>query len=795
MHKKNIFKVKINLFKKILNLILLLFCNSIIAQDYADSLDYYKKKNEINKALKYGLKVKNQLELKNKNNDLYYADFLINIGKIYSSQFRNAEAEKYFIEGIYILKDSLGENNLEYASKLYDFAFIYSFSEFSFKAEPLMLKSLKIRKEILGENSFDYLKSLEQIGNYYFNTNNYKKSEPYLIEAIERIKTIYGNGSDKLDSLLYNLAFIYEKQNNFKKAEKLWLEFIDLKRKSFKSNLVLKKSILFLDDYLSFVGNFYFKFNDFDQAEKYFLEAINYRISKTGKDGKYTFLLGKLANLYLKINRFYDAEKSYNEILTLRKIGKTKNNYFGDNLYVCLLATTYLNQGDIKKANKKFKLSVNNFQYQLLNSIDEFSTTSNYNVFLKPNFYQSNYSLSFLHLFRNKDLKINIGCFENQLLLKNLSFRNQQRINRSIKNNGDENFQEKFNQYIINKKEINKFLEVPKEKRPSNLWLLKVKTEQLEKDLAKQSSLFSKAKKSLSINWKKIQEKLQPNEIAIDLVAYNYYNKKWTDSILYSAFVVGKGFKAPKYIPLFEKKQLEFLLAKNKNEKDNNRINRQYSDKAISDLFLKPMAKELENVTTIYLSPSGLGNQIDFSALPFSATQTLGEKHKVHILGSTAEMLTYKVAYLDQKSNLEFLLYGNIDYNKSAATNKVNSDTLTNTNSEFIALTSRSSTTTKFEYLAGSKIEINKINDFAKQNNFTSTIIDDKIATEESIKHLDGRITPYVLHLATHGFFFPDPKQELPKEDLLSDNKSKIFKTADDPMMRSGLLFAGANKY
>ena len=427
---------KINKIMKnlVFKIILLFFLsNTILAQNYSDSLDYYKKKNKTNKAILYGLKVKNRLELENKNNTLKYANFLINIGEIYSHQFRNSESEKYYIEGISILRDSLGENNLDYASKLYDFAFIYSYSEFSFKAEPLILKSLQIRKEILGEDSELYLKSLNQLASYYFGKNNYSKAEPYLIDAIAKTKKKIGE-SNELDSLLYDLAYIYEKQKKYDKSEKLWLEFIMLKRKSADNNSNLKESILFLDDYLSFVGNFYFKSERFDEAEKYYLEAINYRKSKSNKDGKYSFLLGKLANLYLNTNRFYDAEKSYKEIVDLRKITKNKNNYFGDNLYVCLLATTYLNQGNIKKANKIFDLGNSNFKSQLLKNIDKYSTNNSYNFFIKPNFYQKNYSLSFLHLYSTKNLKINIGCFENQLLQRIRYLINQFRLTPACSN-------------------------------------------------------------------------------------------------------------------------------------------------------------------------------------------------------------------------------------------------------------------------------------------------------------------------------------------------------------------------
>ena len=89
---------------------------------------------------------------------------------------------------------------------------------------------------------------------------------------------------------------------------------------------------------------------------------------------------------------------------------------------------------------------------------------------------------------------------------------------------------------------------------------MKIETESLEKELTRLSATFSEAKKSLSVSWKEIQEQLKPNEVVIDLISFNYYNNKWTDSIMYGAFVIKKDSKFPKFINLFEEKQLSFLL-------------------------------------------------------------------------------------------------------------------------------------------------------------------------------------------------------------------------------------------
>ena len=535
-------------------------------------------------------------------------------------------------------------------------------------------------------------------------------------------------------------------------------------------------------------------FGDYQNSEKFYLQAYEIRknsiVQNPRNDGT---LLLDIALIYQQNKDFINTEKYFlQSIKMVEEKLSTCMPYYDDLLYYT--ATFYFNNSKPSKAipylNKTFLKNKSDINQAL-----SFLSVNEFENIRKEQDDKRNFPLSFLQKYSTQYPEINIGCYENELLIKNLSLRNQQRIKTSIEKSGDALLQEKYQQFIENKKYLTKLEELSIDKRPTSYEQLIATTETLEKELVSQSTDFADSKKSLSITWKQIQEKLQPNEITIDLVAYNYYNKKWTDSIVYAAFVVKKGFKVPKYIPLFKQKHLESLLAKNKNEKNNNRIDKQYSDKAISDLFLKPITKELENVNTIYLSPSGLGNQIDFSALPVSETQTLGEKYKVHILGSTAEIVNYKVANLEKKTNLELLLYGNIDYNKSEVTNKLVSDTLATNNVEFTTLTTRSSTVKEYGYLVGSKVEVIKINALALKNNFLSTIIDDKKATEESIKLLDARTTPFILHLATHGFFFPDPKQEIPKGDLFPDSKAKIHKMADDPMIRSGLLFAGANKY
>jgi len=71
-------------------------------------------------------------------------------------------------------------------------------------------------------------------------------------------------------------------------------------------------------------------------------------------------------------------------------------------------------------------------------------------------------------------------------------------------------------------------------------------------------------------------------------------------------------------------------------------------------------------------------------------------------------------------------------------------------------------------------------------------------ATETAIKQIHG---PRILHLATHGFFLPD---EAPSPTPANDNRAGMpampgapagpAETYENPLLRSGLAFAGANK-
>lgn len=769
----------------------------------------------------------------------YYA-LLGKLGLIYSNKGEFNKAEKVYLETTEYFKNVYGENSIDYAKSLSDLGSLFDQMNKFAIAEQYFLKSSEITKKILSENSAEYIISIDNLSGFYIHSNDYKKADYFASLGLLITQKYFPDNINDLASFSNRIASINFEIGNYKKAKENYLISLELNKKIYGINHPNTESCI------SNLGTIYLKENNIDNAEEYYLKGYeilktihgdkNFRIAKPlnnlsaiyskkklfdkaieynikslkiinesiGPNNiSYAESLSFLAGNYFKKSDFINAEKKYLESLAIIQKILGNNNKVS---YSTLdnLSTLYNYAGQYEKEKEIRNQTVTQFKNEINKNLDYLSQKE-FNFYTEKFFYSRFTTLSFLNSnFEKKNEIISSRCYENELFVKGLSLRNQQRIQNNIQKSGDATLKSNYELFVANKRQLVKLQELPLDKRPSTFEKLVIETELLEKDLTRQSALFSATKKSLSTTWKQIQEKLKSNEIAIDVVTFNYYNKKWTDSIVYAAFVVSKSSKYPKYIPLFEQKQLNALLQRSPAEHDSiqaKKLNRQYTDRTIADLFLKPLLSELENITTIYLSPAGLGHQINFSALPISDSQTFGAKYMLHLLGSTTTLIDYTPGTINKKENPEILLYGDIDYGKTNAIKKeINEDSTKSTQIDFNETNTRGFSDA-FGNLGGTLKEINTIADLAKVEGFQTTQIKQADATEESIKALDGRSTPYILHLATHGFFFPDPKVSLPdntiqiNESVSNSNRDTMYKSSEDPMMRSGLAMAGANKY
>ncbi|MEZ4938414.1 MAG: CHAT domain-containing tetratricopeptide repeat protein [Crocinitomicaceae bacterium] len=314
---------------------------------------------------------------------------------------------------------------------------------------------------------------------------------------------------------------------------------------------------------------------------------------------------------------------------------------------------------------------------------------------------------------------------------------------------------------------------------------LEMKANAIEKQLVKASLEFSNTRNSEKVDWEKIKSSLKDDEAAIEFIRYEHQNNYFDDSIktiLYAALLLKKEYDYPKMIQLFNEKELEKILGsfpgnnvtyieqvygKKKNTKSN-----------LYNLIWKPMESELEKTNKVYISPVGLLHKISFSALSKKADVFLCDNYEIEMKSSTAQILAKSKEEMDP--NGMTTLFGGIEYDTNPNDQKV------------------------WSYLDGSLSEVEQIAAILNRNKRRYKSFTKTNGSEEIFKL--NAPESNILHIATHGFFYMENTMveeikdsfSIEEEDLVfrGGTKSigfKNFVQNKDPLMRSGIIFAGAN--
>ncbi len=330
---------------------------------------------------------------------------------------------------------------------------------------------------------------------------------------------------------------------------------------------------------------------------------------------------------------------------------------------------------------------------------------------------------------------------------------------------------------------------------------LEEKANAAEKELARSDAAYTDAIRQ--VKWKNVQAGLKPSEIAIEFVHCKLDFPKNTNSILYAALILKSGDLQPKFIPLFEEKSLDSLL-NSKSERKADYVNSLYTladrgavaveahRKSLYEILWKPLEKELTHVNTIYFSPSGLLHRINLDAIPVSETETLADKYNLIELNSTRQLA---IPTQIKIANNDAVLFGGIQFERDSFVQNIEPLMASRSRGElsFISV----DTTLRggsWNYLEGTEREVVAIDKIMQTSGFKVELKKGNQATEESFKNLgtNNGPSPRVLHIATHGYFFPDPKSIVQKSSLNGEQES-VYKISDHPMLRSGLIMAGGN--
>lgn len=718
-----------------------------------------------------------------KENGMYasveYASFLNSLAGIYNKMGKIPLAEEIYSEALSIIQRLQGDWS-EYEMSLNgNLALVYTALGNFDQAEKIYLVNLQLDEELYGKASFIYGLDAYNLALNYMYAEDYAKSEAYFNTASGVFTEVMGAESIYNARILQNLTYLYTKTGDLMRAKENGLKAVELINKAAGDNL-------YQVSFASYnLGDAFFAAGDLQNAEKYHTEALALRKKAVGANHpEYARSTNKLAILNWQTENVKDALALYRE---------TFDNYFNQiNLIFPILS---------EEEKSKFY----------------------YNK-LKPTFEQYN---SFIVETSSENKELLGEMYNYQLATKGLILYATNKVKESIQNSGDADLIERYDTWIAQKEQLAKLFsasEIPLEERNQKIDSLSRLTNELEKELSKSSAVFAETFASRNLTWQDIQARLKPGEAAVEVIRFRDFSPEkggsFTDEVYYAALIVTpETVDYPEMVLMRNGKLMESKYLSNYRNAIKYRVDEDYS----YTLFWRPIANKLKGTRKVYFSPDGVFNQISIYTLrnPSSGNFTLDEM-EIQLVTNTKDLVAVNAPRTGSASPSS--LFGYPNYNMGVIDDRSNG--LQSTTAETIVEAASEdrgvsrggvrgargtqseegadlSTLTRggslprglrgnllrymssnelLALLPGTKKEVNLIDSLYQTKSQAVVSYLSNFALEDSLKKVKS---PRTLHIATHGFFLESKDDEQAQADEYVEN----------PLLRSGLILAGANSF
>jgi CHAT domain-containing protein/Tfp pilus assembly protein PilF len=787
-----------------------------------NKLSEYSNESDYKAAIKYAKKAKSHTRILYGKKDINYAMSLSNIAKLYQKMGDFSSALANHNKALNIVKRYGRTNHPDYAILLGNLASYYQDVGDYSKAEKLHTDALKIAKEFSGSDPFCYPISLGHFGQFYQGIGNFSKAEQLYNEAYDIARKAPGADHNKWFEVyteeVNNLAGIYYSIGNFSKAEELYKDAI-----WFKDLFTGTKNFEYIRSISNLAGLYCLR-GDYKKAEPLLIEALEVGKESGGTEyPQYAETLNNAGILYSSLGFYSRAEPHLKNALSIRrKLFGIDHPEYAKSL--ANLAKLYWSIGKYNKADSLF-IEANSTLNKQIDKNFPFLSEKEKEQFLN-NKLSDQFDLLNSFFLKSKGQNyygIEIS-FNNELAHKGLLLQGNISMRQTVYKTKDTVLINIFDKLGENHKALSKLYSTPINSRPINVEKIEQVCEKLEKDFYAKAKDLPNLKNLIGLSkvkWQDVQQSLKPDEAAIEFVNFQYFNKRWTDSIFYCALVIRKDYKWPRMVSLFESKELEKIIGVPEASRNSNYITQLYSYKPtqisltgdvsstslLYELVWQPIDSLLSGINTIYLSPSGLLNKVAFNSIPISTNNYLSDKYELNLVSSTRIITNNKFIpdsfSIHYSSAYNTILYGGIEYD-------IDSAELISLAGNYQRPISNDSSKSSFSppqgnrginwsFLEGSLIEVSDIQKIFRSKRIPATLFTGKNATEESFKQLMNNLnSPGVIHVATHGFYFPEKK--LRNKELgdivfrggISNESSFIY--SDNPLLRSGILFAGASR-
>ncbi|WP_287632770.1 CHAT domain-containing protein [Microcystis sp. M60BS1] len=733
-----------------------------------------------------------------------YAESLYNLAVLYRSMGQYEQALPLSQQALEIAGKSLGTNHPGYATSLNNLAVLYGSMGQYEQALPLSQQALEIHGKILGTDHPKYSTSLNNLALLYQSIGQYEQALPLHQQALEITGKILGTDHREYATCLNNLALLYDAMGQYEQALPLHQQALEITGK------ILGTDHPTYANSLNNLGGLYRSMGQYEQALPLSQQALEIRGKSLGTDHPdYANSLNSLAVLYRLMGQYEQALPLSQQALEIvgKSLGTDHPDYAAslNNLALLYAATNHPEEAlklmqeaakiDLKTISKIFSISTDkerlNYVKQNYHKVETFLSLVFQHFPNSPEAVQSAYNL----ILRRKAIATETA------ILQKIALLSQQYAHLAPK-------LQQWQQ--IRQQLAKRCFDIPTpEQLPyyqQEIKSLEQQAENLEREL--NIPELNLEKELQNADFRTIALELPQGTTLIEFFRFNNYNFQAIPANgdaasfppRYLAFILPA--QAPEQltmIDLGEAEPIDKLVKEFRESVENPRglsvaVFKKKEDISPKIELSKLIFDKIEPYLTqeLIICPDGELNCLPFEILPTDKGSYLMDEYRCNFLNVGRDILRFK-AKIPAKVTYP-LVIANPDYNLASPENTPS--TAENEEKFPFKPSLRDLATSRqgqiFNSLPGTEIEGEKIAKILRVKPVTAA---------KALKPLVSKAqkAPYILHIATHGYFLGDITPELDTINqnfmLSSLSASERFQVGSrqNPLLRSGLAFAGVN--
>lgn len=670
------------------------------------------------------------------------------VGMLYHTRGKFVYADSMLNRALKVRSKRFGRTSREYINSLCNVAVLKKDVGSYDEAEKMFNYLERTIPKLYGKNSMQYVITINNKAMLLAELGRTKAAIALLDEALAIGKEVLSDSYIDYDRILTNRALIEQESGSLEKASLIYQEILDsMERKEFDDH----------PDYnnvLVYYGALRIQLNDKDVLQ--FLEQSSNKVRKRYGDA-HPLMAKALTNLgeyHLVNNSFAEARLFFQQAadIQLKLLGERHKDYLASLIKIGI-CDWHMNV--IPQASLNFKKAIENYLF-LLDSFFPTMSESEKTKFwgtLKPSI---DTFMSFAASTGEQNPVVLVDAYNLHLRTKGILFNATSQTRNTILSSSDSVVNSMYQEWLGMKITLANYYSAPLEDLKEDkidLKALEAEANQVEKELASRSSAFESTYKNASSSYADVINSLGEGEAAVEIIRVNFPYGPQRGKTEYIGLLAKPKEKSPQLVTIedglnLEKRALSFYK---------NSVQARVEESMSFDTFWAPFQSELEGYDKIYVSVDGVYNSININTLKRGDGNYMIDDENIVLLPSTRLIGEVEETQVTLTSDDAFAaLIGSPDYGAEGTINP----------------------------LPGTKVEVEKIEALLQGKHVKTKVMTEQSASEENLKELSP---PSVLHIATHGYFLSDVSTDKGMTMGVSISRAK-----ENPLLRSGLLFSGA---